>query len=147
MFPQRIMAMTSMSYFLRLSMIHPPPSFTHTYTEFSTPAHGILLRHHLHLVALEMEIMRKILRQLQPHLQGLVDQYLRKKLRRQYSLPTVHLVIGPVQVRLPHMAMDCILPMLKSPTLMLNYLLSLVTSLVRRQALSIRKALLSYTTF
>jgi hypothetical protein len=138
------MAMTSMSYFLRLSMIHRPPSFTHTYTEFSTPAHEILLRHHLHLVALEMEIM---LRQLQLHLQGLVDQYLRKRLRRQYSLPTVHLVIGQVQVRLPHMAMDCILPMLKSLTLMLNYLLSLVTSLVRRQALSIRKALLSYTTF
>lgn len=144
---QRIMAMTSMSYFLRLLMIHRPPSYTHTYIEFSIPAHGILLRHHLHRVALGMEILWKVLRQLHLHLQDLVDQYLRKELRRQYSPPTVHLVIGPVQVRLPHMAMDCILPMLKSPTLMLNFWLSSATSLVRRQALSIRKALPSCTTF
>ena len=145
MFPQRIMAMTSMSYYLRLSMIHRPPSYTHTYIEFSILARGIILKH-LHLVAWEMGITWKVL-QLQLHLQGPVGQYPRKELRRQYSPPTVHLVIGPVQVRLPHMAMDCILPMLKSPTLMLNYLLSSVTFLVRRQGLSIRKALPSYTTF
>jgi len=62
----------------------------------------------------------------QLHLPGLVDQYLHKELRRQYSPLTVHPVIGPVQARPLHMAKDCILLMLKNPTLMLNYLLSSV---------------------
>jgi len=134
--------MMSMSYFLRLLMIHRLPSYIHTYIEFSIPALGTLPRRHLHLVALEMEILWKALHQ---HLPGLVDQYLHKELRRQYSPPTARRVTGPVQVR--HPRMDSILLMLKNLTLMPNYLLSSVTSQVKRQALSIRKALLSCTTF
>ena len=137
--------MMFMSYFLHLLMIHQPPLYTHTYIEFSIPAREMLWRD-LHLVALEMEILWKVLRQ--PHRLGLVDQFLHKEQRRQYNPPTAHLATGPVQARLPYLTTKhYILLTLKSPILMLNYLLSSATSLVKRQVLSIRKALPSCTIF